>query len=145
MGAHEEAIVREFMDAWGDGTQEIPDVEKIMSMFAEDAEWQLWIPGGPMLRGKVAIRRDIERQVTWARFMRCGTIHLASVNGVVFTERLDQFVSNGVTVNHALVAIFEVDTDGKISKWREYFDTKDVERQLAAAAVTVPRVAKDPV
>jgi limonene-1,2-epoxide hydrolase len=46
-------------------------------------------------------------------------------------------------VNHALVAIFEVDADGKISKWREYFDTKDVERQLTAAAVKVPRVAKE--
>lgn len=143
MGAGEEQIVRTFMDAWGDGTQAEPDIETIMSMFAEDAQWQLWVPGGPTLRGKAAIRKDIVRQTTWARFMRCGTLHLASVGPVVITERLDSFVSNGVTIQHALVAVFEVDADGHISQWREYFDTKDVERQLAAAAVDVPKVAKE--
>jgi limonene-1,2-epoxide hydrolase len=100
------------------------------------------VPGGPTLRGRKAIRKDIERQVTWARYMRCGTLHLASVGPVVITERLDNFVSNGTTIEHALVAVFEVDADGRIARWREYFDTKDVERQLESAAVTVPRVAK---
>jgi limonene-1,2-epoxide hydrolase len=139
MGAAQEAIVMRFMELWGDGTIEHPDVDAIVSMFAEDAVWQLWVPGGPSLRGRTAIRRDIERQVTFARFMQCGLTHIASSDRVVFTERLDTFRSGTLTVHHALVAVFELESDGLISSWREYFDPGDVNRQLKAAGAEVPR------
>ena len=88
MGAAQEAVVTRFMEAWGDGTIEEPDVETIVSMF---------------------------------------------------TERLDNVRSGDLTVEHALVAIFEVEPDGLISAWREYFDPGDVNRQLKAAQAVVPR------
>jgi limonene-1,2-epoxide hydrolase len=138
MGSAEESVVKEFMDAWGDGTQEDPDIEKIVSMFSDDAVWQLWIPGGPTLRGREAIRKDIARQLSFATFMQCGAVHIASNGGVVFTERVDHFASNGATVEHHLVAVFEVDGDGKIAAWREYFDPDDVNRQIRAAAKASP-------
>jgi len=133
MGAAQEAIVSEFMDAWGDGTQREPDVEKILSMFSDDIVWQLWVPGGPTLHGREAVRADIERQLGFATFMRCGPEHIGSNDRVVFTERTDQFQSNGTTIDHHLVAVFEVDADGKIAAWREYFDPEDVNQQLRAA------------
>jgi limonene-1,2-epoxide hydrolase len=139
MGAEQEAIVSRFMGLWGDGTVEEPDVDAIVSMFTDDAVWQLWIPGGPTLRGREAIRRDIARQVTFARFMRCGPIAMASTDRVVFTERLDTFRSGEVTVQHALVAVFEIEADGLISAWREYFDPGDVGQQLKTAGAQVPR------
>lgn len=139
MGASQEAIVERFMGLWGDGTVEQPDVEAIVSMFTEDAVWQLWIPGGPTLCGREAIRRDIARQVTFARFMRCGPAHIASTDRVVFTERLDTFRSGEVTVQHSLVAVFEIEPDGLIAAWREYFDPGDVNRQLKSANAAVPR------
>ena len=50
MGLVQEKFVEEFCDAWGDGSFERkPDVEKILSMMSEDAEWQLWVPGGPII------------------------------------------------------------------------------------------------
>jgi len=133
MGAVEEAVVIEFMRAWGDGTQEHPDVEKILALFTEDAVWQLWIPGGPTLRGREAIRVDIERQVTFATFMQCGLLHMASNGSTVFTERLDHFRTKRGTVDHHLVAVFEVAPEGRISAWREYFDPEDVNRQLRSS------------
>jgi limonene-1,2-epoxide hydrolase len=133
MGTAQEVVVQEFMDAWGDGTQEEPDIEKILSMFSDDAVWQLWVPGGPTLQGREAIRADIERQLRFATFMRCGPVHITSNDRVVFTERVDHFQSSGHTVEHHLVAVFEVDGDGKIAAWREYFDPEDVNRQLRAA------------
>jgi limonene-1,2-epoxide hydrolase len=139
MGAEQEAIVGRFMDLWGDGTIEEPDVDAIVAMFTEDAVWQLWIPGGPTLRGRDAIRKDIARQVTFARYMRCGPTAVASTDRVVFTERLDTFRSGDVTVQHALVAVFDIEPDGLISAWREYFDPGDVNRQLRAAKAEVPR------
>jgi limonene-1,2-epoxide hydrolase len=72
--------------------------------------------------------------------MRCGPTAVASTDSVVFTERLDSFRSGNVTVQHALVAVFEIEPDGLISAWREYFDPGDVNRQLRAAEVEVPRV-----
>jgi limonene-1,2-epoxide hydrolase len=139
MGAREEGIVQRFMDAWGDGTQEVPDVETVMAMFAEDAVWQLWVPGGPVLRGRDAIRKDIDRQLTFSNTMQCGPTHVTSSNRVVMTERVDHFRSKDVTVEHALVAIFEIDEDGLIAAWREYFDPGDINRQLAKASAVVPR------
>lgn len=142
MGAAQEIIVKEFMDLWGDGSQESPQIDRIVEMFSEDAEWQLWIPGGPTLKGREAIRADIARQLGFATYMRCGLTHIASNDTQVFTERLDNFQSNGVTVNHHLVAIFDLDADGKITAWREYFDSADVNRQLKAANAVVPPAAK---
>jgi limonene-1,2-epoxide hydrolase len=140
MAADQEAIVTTFMDLWGDGTLEHPQVDEIVEMFTDDAVWQLWVPGGPTLRGREAIRKDIARQGRFATHMRCGPIHLSSTDRVVFTERLDTFRSGEVTVQHALVAVFELEPDGRISAWREYFDPGDVDRQLKAAGASVPRV-----
>ncbi len=51
----------------------------------------------------------------------------------MFTERTDEFRSRDRVVQHHLVAVFEVDDEGKISAWREYFDPEDVNRQLREA------------
>jgi limonene-1,2-epoxide hydrolase len=139
MGAAQEAVIREFLDAWGDGECD-PDADKILSMFAEDAQWQLWLPGGPTLKGREAIGRDIRRQLSFCHKMKCGLLSITSSDRTVMTERLDTFVANGTTVHHHLMAVYDLDAAGKITAWREYFDYGDVERQLKAAAATVPRV-----
>ena len=93
MGAAEEAIVLAFMSAWGDGSQAEPDVDTILSLFTDDAVWQLWVPGGPALHGRDEIKADIDRQLRFATHMRCGSMSMASNDRQVFTERLDRFVS----------------------------------------------------
>jgi limonene-1,2-epoxide hydrolase len=133
MGAAEEAVVTAFMSAWGNGTQAEPDVETILSMFTEDVVWQLWVPGGPILRGREMIKADIQRQLGFATHMRCGPLSVVSNDGQVFTERLDRFTSHGVQIHHHLVAVFDISDDGRIAAWREYFDPEDVNRQLRAA------------
>jgi limonene-1,2-epoxide hydrolase len=138
MGAAEEAVVEAFMAAWGDGTQAEPDIDTILSMFTEDAVWQLWVPGGPTLRGRDAIKNDIGRQVGFATHMRCGPRSIASSDRQVFTERLDRFTSYGVQIDHHLVAVFDISEDGKIAAWREYFDPEDVNRQIRAARGSGP-------
>src|SRR5690606_13448353 len=67
MGIAQENFIREFCDAWGDGSDTSrPDVEKILSMMSEDAVWQLWIPGGPIIRGRDALRKEIHQQMQYA-------------------------------------------------------------------------------
>jgi limonene-1,2-epoxide hydrolase len=43
-------------------------------------------------------------------------------------------------IEHSLCAVFEIDDEGKIAAWREYFDVADLDRQLREASATVPRV-----
>jgi limonene-1,2-epoxide hydrolase len=126
----EELIVREFCDAWGDGATARPDVNKIISMFAEDGVWQLWVPAGPTFKGRAALRSEIDRQCGFSTHMHCGITKIISSGQIVVTERVDHFTMHGIRVEHALMAIYEIDADGKVAAWREYFDTADIGRQL---------------
>ena len=131
MGHRQEAVVREFLAAWGEGLR-APDVEKIASMFAPDGHWELYVPGGPVIRGRDAIRTEIRRQLGYVSLPQCGIVNMMSTERMVATERVDHFVREGKKVRHALMAIFELDDAGLITAWREYFDTWDLSRQTGA-------------
>lgn len=131
MGQKQESIVREFLAAWGDGKR-VPDVDKIASMFAPNGHWALYIPGGPVITGRDAIRTEIHRQLGYVSFPSCNIVNILSSDTLVATERVDHFIRNGKTVDHALMAMFELDADGLITAWREYFDTYDLSRQTGA-------------
>jgi limonene-1,2-epoxide hydrolase len=130
MSHKEEQIVLEFCNAWGDGATARPDVNKIIGMFAEDGVWQLWVPGGPTIQGRDALRSEIDRQCGFSSFMHCGVTKMLSGGSVVVTERVDHFTMHGIRVEHALMAVYEVNPGGKIAAWREYFDTADIGKQL---------------
>jgi limonene-1,2-epoxide hydrolase len=128
MAKKQDDIIREFLAAWGDETHR-PDVEKIVSMFAPDGYWQLYVPGGPVIRGHTALRAEIHRQLGYVSWTRCGLINIVSDERRVVTERADCFCKNGRVVDHTLMAIYELDEQGLITGWREYFDLFDVARQ----------------
>ena len=62
---------------------------------------------------------------------------IASIGDTVLTERIDRFVTED---NHRLaiplMGSFRV-RDDLISEWRDYFDLQDLERQLAAAGMSI--------
>lgn len=139
MGAAQEAIVREFLDAWGDGTAETrPDVDKILSMLTEDAEWQLWVPGGPVIRGRAALREEIGRQMGFAGSNKCNIVHMLSDDRMVMTERADDATIDGRPCPHQMVAVYELDERGLIAKWREYLDMMDLQAKMAAPLPGAP-------
>ncbi|SRR5690606_6556339 len=130
MAKAQEEFIREFCDAWGDGTATSrPQLEKILSMMADDAEWQLWVPGGPTIKGKDALRKEIERQMTYASHNKCNIIHMVSSDHIVMTERSDYAVIRGVPMPHQMVAVYELDDQGLICAWREYLDTADLAKK----------------
>jgi len=124
-----ERIVREFCAAWGDGKLEKPDPDTIADFFAVEGEWHMWVPG-QVVRGREAIRAEVHRQREFSTFMQCGIVKLIADGTTVMTERLDHFTMRGVRVSHALVAVYDLDAQGKILSWREYFDTADLGKQL---------------
>ena len=128
MGVREESIVREFCDAWGQGVRD-PDVGKIVSMFAPDGYWQLYMPSGPKIQGREALRAEILRQMSYVDKPECNIVNILSSDTAVVTERRDYITKNGVRALHYLIAIYELDRDGLITAWREYFDTRDLAQQ----------------
>jgi limonene-1,2-epoxide hydrolase len=148
MGIAQENFIREFCDAWGDGSLEKkPQVEKILSMMSEDAVWQLWVPGGPEYRGKKALREEILRQMSFATNNKCNIINMLSNDRMVMTERADTAVIFGKPCPHSMVAVYELDENGLIKAWREYLDMADLTRKMGVAedvaggSVELPRAS----
>jgi limonene-1,2-epoxide hydrolase len=131
MGVAQEKFIKEFCDAWGDGSfEKKPDVEKILSMMSEDAEWQLWVPGGPIVRGRAALREEIQRQIRIATNNKCNIVNVLSSDTLVMQERSDTAVILGKPCPHQMVAIYELDGEGLIKRWREYLDMADLTRKM---------------
>ena len=131
MGVAQERFIKEFCDAWGNGSLEKkPDVEKILSMMSEDAEWQLWVPGGPIVRGRAALREEIQRQMRIATNNKCNIVNVLSSDTMVMQERSDTAVILGKPCPHQMVAIYELDGAGLIKRWREYLDMADLTRKM---------------
>lgn len=127
MARQQEEFVRRFCALWGDGTAETrPQLEQILDMMADDAHWQLWVPGGPVVAGKVALRAEIERQMTFSSHNKLNIINMLSSDRMVMTERSDYALVRGIPMPHLMVAVFELNEDGLISAWREYLDTADL-------------------
>jgi limonene-1,2-epoxide hydrolase len=131
MGLAQEKFIEQFCAAWGDGSLEKkPDVEKILSMMSEDAEWQLWVPGGPIVRGRKALREEIHRQMRIATNNKCNIVNVLSNDNMVMQERSDTAVILGKPCPHQMVAIYELDESGLIKRWREYLDMADLTRKM---------------
>ena len=128
MGAKQEAAVMEMLDAWGGGKR-APDVDKIVAAFAPDGYWSLYMPDGPVIRGREALRTEIQRQMGYVQLPECNTLKIVSSDDTVMTERVDYFTKSGIRVKHVLTAVFDMDSDNLITGWREYFDTLDLANQ----------------
>jgi len=134
MGLRQEEIVREFCAAWGDGTATSrPQLDTILNMMSEDAVWQLWVPGGPVIRGRAALRDEIQRQMSYVTHNHCVIRNIVSSDSIVMTERDDYAVSSGKPMPHFMVAVYELDAEGKITAWREYLDTADLAKKKGVA------------
>jgi limonene-1,2-epoxide hydrolase len=131
----EQQALADFCDAWGDGSSaRKPDVEKIVSMMSPDAQWQLWMPGGPVIKGREALRAEIGRQMGFATHNKCNIVHSVSTKTLVMQERSDWAVIGGRPCPHQMVAVYDLDADGLISGWREYINMADLDRKMGAAA-----------
>jgi limonene-1,2-epoxide hydrolase len=107
-------IVREFCEAWGRN-----DLDAIVSAFADDAVYHN-IPMAPVA-GVEAIREYIGGFMAMGSSITFETLHQVSDGRIVMNERIDTIVMEAGTKELPVMGIFEVD-EGKITKWRDYFD-----------------------
>lgn len=127
MGSEAIEVVRRFCAAWGDST-----LEDVMAFFAPDATYHN-IPVAPV-QGVDAIRTTIEGFTAGVEHVEFRVLAIAGDGGTVLTERLDVFVfSGGHTIELPVMGTFELDADGRITAWRDYFDLQQFLTQLPTA------------
>jgi limonene-1,2-epoxide hydrolase len=120
--------VEAFIACWNSG-----DMEAMYAMCAENVVWHN-IPMVPF-DGKPAMRAAVDGFM--ANVARCDwQVHAIAANGnTVLTERTDGFTfKDGRTAAIRVMGTFEMDADGKIAAWRDYFDMAEFEREFAPAS-----------
>jgi len=117
--------VRDFIAKW-----ESRDVEGIMAAFSDDPFYHN-IPMEP-LTSKAAIRGFIEPFLTPVTGVEWTVNFIAEdAAGVVLTERVDAFEFGDKRIALPVMGTFEFDGD-KIARWRDYFDLREFENQMAS-------------
>ena len=116
-------VVTRFCAAWGEG-----DLDQIMSFFAADAVYHN-IPIAPVT-GVEAIRATIESFAGGVDKIEFRVQHQATDGNVVMNERVDAFISAAKTIELPVMGVFEIDADGKIAAWRDYFDLNQFMSQM---------------
>jgi limonene-1,2-epoxide hydrolase len=116
-----EGVLREVIAAWGESAAASADA--IRRSFTDDCVWLQ--PGLPTTTGP----EEAVGLLAWMDEMGFSSIdveyrNVAAVGDVVFTERVDWLVrADGSRLGPFPVVGVTEFRDGKISGWREYFDT----------------------
>jgi limonene-1,2-epoxide hydrolase len=118
-----EQIVRDFCAA-------IPrlDVKELVGFFSEDAIYHN-IPIAEV-QGTEAITATLNQFLAPSEAGEFEILALAVDGNRVLTERVDRFTVGGKQVALPVMGTFEVNPEGKITAWRDYFDMKQFTSQL---------------
>lgn len=109
-------VVRRFCDTWANA-----DVHALLRYFADDAVYQN-MPDPQSARGHTEIRSAIDGFMVGLDRIEFRVHHIVGDGAVVLTERTDVFHLEGVEL--PVMGTFELDEDGKIAAWRDYFDVR---------------------
>ncbi len=104
------------------------DVKEICSFFTADAVYHN-IPLEPVV-GHAAIEGVLQQFIGPATDAEFEMLALATVGNKVLTERVDRFTMMGKQIAIPVMGTFEVNADGKITAWRDYFDMAQFMKQM---------------
>ena len=118
-----EAIVNAFMAEFD---AEHPDAEQLASYFTDDAVYHN-MPMAPA-EGIEAVKAALTG-VSQMTSRGWEVLHSAASGDVVLNERVDRFDMGGTEVAVQVCGVFEL-RDGKIARWRDYFDMASFQKQM---------------
>jgi limonene-1,2-epoxide hydrolase len=106
-------------------------VDEMMSFFSEDAVYT----DGPRgtYRGVDAIRAETEAILQLVPSTTADVKQLVARGNTVMVERVDIFEMQGKTFEVEIAGVFEIGEDGRIARWRDYYDMRSLEESVAAA------------
>lgn len=116
--------VRSFVALWA-----TRDLDAIMAAMTDDCFYHN-MPWPPQT-GHAEIRAGLEPFVASADAIDWVLHHIAvSAGGVVLTERTDRFLIGGKWLEMPVMGTFEL-RDGRIARWRDYFDPTPINAMMA--------------
>ena len=118
-----EAIVNAFMAEFD---AEHPDADQLASYFTDDAVYHN-MPMAPA-EGLEAVKAALAG-VSQMTSRGWEVLHSAANGDVVLNERVDRFDMGGTEVSVQVCGVFEI-RDGKIARWRDYFDLSSFQKQM---------------
>jgi len=105
------------------------NVEELLGFFSDDAVYHN-IPIAPV-RGRDAIAATLRGFLDPATECEFEVLSIAASGRKVLTERIDRFTINGKKIALPVMGAFELDAQGKISAWRDYFDLAQFTKQMS--------------
>ena len=117
-------VVQQFCDAWGSPEE----IDAALGLLSDDCFYHN-IPLDPV-EGIENIRATVQGFSAGVEAVTFETLHIAANGNVVLTERIDRFEFPGKTVALPVAGTFEVNAEGKITHWRDYFDMNQFMSQL---------------
>ena len=119
-----EQIIRDFCAAFAN-----LDPDEVMSYFGPEPTYHN-MPGPPAV-GEAAVRATVEGFLgRWTK-TDWQVVNIAVNGNVVFAERLDVTEEGDKHVDLPCNGVFELDDDGKITVWRDYFDAATYAKAMA--------------
>lgn len=112
-----EAVVRDLCEAFSR-----TDVDELLGYFAADAVYEK-MPVG-RFAGHAEIRGTLEEFFGPEVSVRMEIRALAADGERVCVERITHFETAGGAFELPVFAIFEVNAEGKVTGWRDYFDRR---------------------
>ena len=132
MGSVAESVVRDFLGSWSD-----PDADVLASYLAEDA---VWVDGpNGVHSGAPAIVHELMNQLTIPSESWMEIDTLLADDGTVMVEWHGALTIGPAAVDTKVMAVFEVDPNGRITQMRESFDMRSLVDQITAGGVEVPK------
>lgn len=113
------AIVQEMAVAWNQ-----LDWDKVVNMFAEDGVLHS-VMVDPIV-GREALAQRIGFMGAGIEEITLDFKHIGVIDGVVFVERTDRFTYNGHKGEVPVVGVIEINDEGLITEWREYYDRAEL-------------------
>jgi limonene-1,2-epoxide hydrolase len=121
-----ESVIRKFFACFP-----ASDADEVIGFFSDDA---VYIDGPRGIhRGINAIRTELQSQLEMVPNTTIDIKALAASEGTVLTERVDNCEIAGKTVGMEVVGVFDVDSEGRITRWRDYYDLPTLVEQFTAA------------
>ena len=125
MATDPDALVKEFCAAW-----ERMDPDELAAYFTDDGVYHN-IPMAP-LEGRDAIRDGLAGMKAMISSIRFEIHRQISSGDLVMNERTDRFRIGEASIELPVAGVFEVGPDGRITLWRDHFDMKMFNDQMAA-------------
>jgi limonene-1,2-epoxide hydrolase len=131
MSESAETVVRNYLAAFLQ-----KDLDELVSFFSDDAVFT----DGPRAvhHGIDAIRAELEANLKIVPSCPIEIKKLVASGGTVMVERVDNFKLGGKPFDLEVAGVFEVDDNGRIKRWRDYYDLKSLQDRIASAGVALP-------